>query len=55
MGMVKPRFGKYYPRIGVLSKYRFTDEFSPEHIPLNGLPNGWGRQYEVGAYVSFGR
>ena len=55
MGMVKPRFGQYYPRIGVLSKYRFTDEFSPEHIPLNGLPNGWGRQYEVGAYVSFGR
>ena len=32
----------------MLSKYRFTDEFSPEHIPLNGLPNGWGRQYEVG-------
>ena len=55
MGMTKPRYGNVYPRIGVLSKFRLTDEFSPDHIPMAGWANDWGRQYEVGAYVSFAR
>jgi len=55
MGMTKPRYGEFYPRIGVLSKFRLTDENSPDHVTMSGWPNDWGRQYEVGAYVSFGR
>ena len=55
VGMTKPRYGQSYPNIGILGKYRLADENSPANIPLNILPNGWGHQYEVGAYVSFGR
>ena len=55
LGMKKPRYGEFYPNIGVLGKYRLADENSPNNVPLNTLSNGWGHQYEVGAYVSFGR
>lgn len=59
VGMVQPRFGEQYPHIGLLTKYRITDSYSPENIPLEYVHtmwnNDWGHQYEVGAYVSFTR
>ena len=55
LGMRKPRFGEFYPRVGISMKYRLTDQYSPETLPLDLYNNMYGHQYEGGAYVSFGR
>lgn len=53
-GMANPRFGEFFPKLGIYSKYRLMDEFSPDTISHPNLPNDWGFEYEVGSYVHFG-
>ena len=53
-GMANPRFGEFFPKLGIYSKYRLMDEFSPDTISHPDLPNDWGFEYEVGSYVHFG-